>query len=197
MLGSAYRFYLSVLSSTRKGDERVEKALRFDNHVIANAGDEIHARFELLNANLMLGTRLYVTPGMRLEILVGGMYIHVESRIVNETRPNSGGITSFSSSDKVNTAGLYAGLDGHIAVTPRFTLFGRILVSSYTANLFDLERFSYFDSSIGVTYSLFGPVSLMVDFRRYRLALVHEKSGTKSVYEIVGTGIGIAVMISF
>lgn len=197
MVGSIYRIYLTWLSSTRVSDDIVTEPIRYNNHILADRGDRVEGRSELLNADIMFGTRLWGDQGFRLDVIFGGKYIHLKNRIVNREEPLGAAVTTRSSTDTVDTAGLYAGLDGHLTLGPRLTLFARLLLSSYTANLFDVERFSYFDFSLGITWGLFAGINLAVDWRTYSLALAHENSGGRSVYDVFGTGVGVAALIAF
>ena len=196
-IGNRFRILVAFFESIRRGKEDAGQSLRFNGEVMALPGDSLNARSELRDGDLIFGTRLYGSVGFRIDILLGGKYLHIANRISNEEHPLPPGVTRRSSTDTLDFGSMYGGLGGFLTITSRLSIQARILFSRYTANLFQVERFNYTDFAFGVTYVLFDWLSLQAEYRLLDLDVVDERGGTRTAYHTVGNGIGIGGLIAF
>lgn len=197
VMGQRFRVILGLLQTIRRGDDRLERSIKFNGDVIGVAGDTLETRSEFLAADLIFATALYADPGVRFEILLGGKYVHLHNRFSNRTKPSSAGVTRRHSADSVDAPTFFLGLGGHLQISRELTLYGRFLLTKYSANTFDVERFDYNDVSLGITYVFLPGISLSADYRLLRYDLAHDNSGFRSVYDLSGNGIGATLMIAY
>lgn len=195
--GTVFRMHLAFMQSVREGEERVDENIRYNGARMAIAGDEMGARSEIFTADLFFSTPLYRKQAIRVEIIAGGKYVHLENRLRNQDPADPSLVERLRSTDTVDAPGLYLGIGGHLVLGPTLTLYSRFLFTKYTWDVFDTERFSYSDFTLGLTYRLFATLSLSVDYRLYDLEVVEDNSGHRSSYETFGNGVGLSALWAF
>ncbi|MCZ6692069.1 MAG: hypothetical protein O7H41_20990, partial [Planctomycetota bacterium] len=191
--GVAFRLHFGFMYSVREGDERQDGNTRFNGHIIGVAGDTLEGRSELLTADFMLGSTIYRKGAVRVELLTGGKFIHLENRITTDN-PTA---NPKSSTDVVDVPALYIGFGGHVLLSQTLTFYARYLYTQFAWEVFDVEKFFYIDLTLGFTYLLWPGVGLSVDYRLIRLEITEDNSGHESDYDLYGNGVGITLLLTF